>query len=82
MESYPRAAVEVSETALPYGLRLLDALFMAANEASHRRDWLKPYDTQLKIIDLEEKLILSLTEKVNRNEHKPSYRASAYEPAV
>jgi hypothetical protein len=62
--------VRVSETALPRVLRILDALFVAIEEAGHTVDWPKPYNTQVKIITLGEKLGFSVTEAVNRTEHK------------
>jgi len=64
--------VRVSGPALPRGLRILDALFTAADEAGCTLDWPKPYNTQVKKLALEEQLSLSLTEAVNRNEHKPT----------
>jgi hypothetical protein len=49
--------VRVSRPVLPRGLRILDALFTAADEAGYTLDWPKAYNTQVKILALEERTV-------------------------
>jgi hypothetical protein len=69
--------VKVSESALPRVLRILDALFSAADEVSYQLEWPKPYNTKLTVLVLEEKLTLSVTEAIDRREHKPTREETA-----
>jgi hypothetical protein len=60
---------QVSLDSLPRTLRLLDALF-AAIDGEHKIDWPHPYNTPLTIVALDEKLRFSVSEKLQRKDHK------------
>jgi hypothetical protein len=71
--------VKVSEAELSRALRILDALFEAAETAGYGLDWPKPYSSQITIAALDEKLKFSLTEATTRTEHKPTNEELARE---
>ena len=53
-------------------LSLIDALFTALDESKHTFEWPSPYNTPLKIVSDGEKLQFTITEVVERQEHKPT----------
>lgn len=64
--------IKASPTGLARALRILDALFPAADRAGYKVDWPAPYNTGMKMIVLGEKLTFFVSESTNRREHKPT----------
>jgi hypothetical protein len=64
--------VKVSPSALPRAMRLFDALFAATDKAGHKVEWPTPYNTQIKMTVLDEKLTFFISESTNRREHQPT----------
>jgi hypothetical protein len=64
--------VSVSPEALPRALRIVDALLSAVEAASYTLNWKSPYNTDLSITVLDEKLPFLISEIVERIEHKPT----------
>ena len=71
--------MKVSEAELSRALRILDALFEAAETAGYGLDWPKPYSSQITIAALDEKLKFSFTEATTRTEHEPTNEELARE---
>jgi hypothetical protein len=61
--------IQVSLDSLPRTLRLLDPLFTAI-DGEHKIEWPHPYNTSLTIIAIDEKMRFSVSEKLQRKDHK------------
>jgi len=64
--------IKLSAGALPRALHILDALFAALDDTKGIVDWPSPYNTPLKIVSDAEKLQFTITETIERKEHKPT----------
>jgi hypothetical protein len=64
--------VKVSPLALPRAMRLFDALFAATDKVGYKIEWHTPYNTQIKMTVLDEKLTFFISESTNRREHQPT----------
>lgn len=64
--------VRVSPEALPRALRIIDALLSAVEAANYTLKWESPYNTPLSIAVLDEELTFSISEILDRMEHKPT----------
>jgi hypothetical protein len=62
--------VHVSLESLPRALRILDALFTALDSGGRSIEWASPYTSPLKVIVLNEKFELSISEVIERRQHK------------
>jgi hypothetical protein len=62
--------VDVSLECLPRALRILQALFAALDHAGYTIEWPNPYNTRVNVIMLNEKIGLTLSEVVERKQHK------------
>jgi len=62
--------VHVSLESLPRTLRILDALFTALDSAGCGIEWASPYTSPLNVIVLNEKIGLSISEIIERKQHK------------
>ncbi len=64
--------LKVTAGSLARGLRMIDALFAALDEAKYEVEWPSPYTAPLKIVVEGEKLQFMIKETIDRNEHKPT----------
>ncbi|MGB7493303.1 MAG: hypothetical protein WBR26_24455 [Candidatus Acidiferrum sp.] len=62
--------VHVSLESLPRALRILDALFTALDSAGFNIEWVSPYASPLNVLVLNEKIGVSISEKIERKQHK------------
>ena len=62
--------MHVSLESLPRALRILDAPFGALDSAALTIEWASPYSSSLNVIVLNEKLGLSISEIIERKQHK------------
>lgn len=62
--------VNVSLNSLARALRILDALFVAFEDAGHRIQWDAPYTSPIIVIVLNEKIGFSMSEIIERTQHK------------
>jgi hypothetical protein len=62
--------VNVSLNSLARALRILDALFVAIEDAGHRLQWVTPYTSPITVIALNEKIGFSISEVIERRQHK------------
>jgi hypothetical protein len=60
----------VSLESLPRALRILDALFTALDSAGCSIEWVSPYTSPLNVLVLNEKIGLSISEIIERKQHK------------
>jgi len=51
-------------------LRILDALFIALDSAGYKIEWPSPYNSRLNVTALNEKISLSISEVIERKQHK------------
>jgi len=73
--------VRVSLEALPRALRILDAIAAAVEAIGHAIIWPKPFGSSLKVNVLGEELEFSISEVVERSEHKPTKEELARQKA-
>ena len=71
----------VALESLPRALQILDALLTALDAAGYKIEWPSPYNVPLIVIVLDEKLRFSITEFVERQEHKPTKDETARQKA-
>lgn len=64
--------IRVSPEALPRAMRIVDAVLAAVEAANYTLKWESPYNTALSITVLDEMLSFSISEIVERKEHKPT----------
>lgn len=69
--------INASPVALPRAVRILDALLFALQEAGHKLEWPKPYNTPLKVIVLEEAFGFSISEVARAKPHTLTLQESA-----
>jgi hypothetical protein len=62
--------LHVSLDTLPRALRILDTLFVALDTAGYKIEWPSPYNTRIDVISLDEKVGLSISEIIERKQHK------------
>jgi hypothetical protein len=62
--------VHVSLESLPRALRILECLFNALDSAGCSIEWASPYTSSLNVIVLNEKIGLSISEIIERKQHK------------
>jgi hypothetical protein len=62
--------VHVSLESLPRALRILDALYAALDTAGFVIEWARPYTSPVNVIVLNERIALSISEVIERKQHK------------
>jgi hypothetical protein len=69
--------VHVSLESLPRALRILDALFSSIESAGYKIEWPSPYNSRMNIAAYSEKIALSISEIVERKQHKTTEEDSS-----
>lgn len=70
--------LKITPESLPRALRICDVLFSALEHNKCTISWPKPYNTPLEIIVNDEKMHLSISEKLHRKEKPPSESSSRW----
>ncbi|MBZ5526809.1 MAG: hypothetical protein LAN71_02765 [Acidobacteriia bacterium] len=71
--------VDVSLESLPRALRILDALFDALDGAGYCIEWGSPYTSPVNVIVLNEKITLSISEIIERKQHKITLEETSHQ---